>query len=45
MLWMSNLLSLTPFDDDNEVEVKLSKSKDMDVVVSNCNPVSHGRDE
>lgn len=32
---------LTPFDEDDDVEVKLSKSKDMNVVLSNCNPVSY----
>ena len=34
------LSRLSPFDDDADVEVKLSKSKDMNVVLSNCNPVS-----
>ena len=31
---------LTPFDEDDDAEVKLTKSKDMKVVLSNCNPVS-----
>lgn len=35
---------LTPFDDDDDVEVKLSKSKDMNVVLSLCNPFSMMRE-
>lgn len=35
---------LTPFDSDDDVEVKLSKSKDMNVVLSNCNPFSMMRE-
>lgn len=35
---------LTPFDEDDDAEVKLTKSKDMNVVLSNCNPFSMMRE-
>ena len=34
------MCSLTPYDADEAVDISLKKTKDMDVEISNCNPVS-----
>ena len=36
----AKLYSLTPYDADEPVEVTLKKTKDFDVELSSCNPVS-----
>ena len=38
--FFTNYCSLTPHDADEPVAVSLKKTKEMDVEISNCNPVN-----